>query len=569
VAELDVLGETMASIANAAGRQDGVDAEFDYVIVGAGTAGCLLANRLSADPSRRVLLLEAGGADDYIWIHIPVGYVYCIDNPRTDWRFKTAAEPGLNGRSLLYPRGRTLGGCSSINGMIYMRGQRGDYDRWVDAGNPGWGWDDVLPYFKRHENHHSLDNGSTDPLHGHGGEWRVERPRIAWEVLDAFREAALEAGIPKTDDFNRGNNLGCGYFEVNQRQGVRWNASKAFLRPVKSRPNLTIWTNAHVKRVRFEGNRAVGVELARGVDRKAGSVGAESFVRARAEVILTAGAVSSPQLLHLSGVGPADWLQQIGVPVVQALPGVGGNLQDHLQLRLAYKVKDVPTLNAQAANPFGLAWMGLQYALFRRGPLTMAPSQLGAFAHSDPSIPWPDLEYHVQPLSLDRFGEPLHRFPAITASVCHLRPASRGTVRAASADPFQAPEIRPNYLSDPHDREVAANAIRLTRRILGSPSMQRFSPEEFMPGSKFQSEEELARAAGEIGTTIFHPVGTAKMGPDSDPLSVVDGRLRVRGVQGLRVIDASVMPFITSGNTNSPTLMIAERGAEMVIADAR
>jgi choline dehydrogenase len=557
----------MSGTSDAAARPDEV--AFDYVIVGAGTAGCLLANRLSADPARQVLLLEAGGPDDYIWIHIPVGYLYCIDNPRTDWRFKTENEPGLKGRSLIYPRGRTLGGCSSINGMIYMRGQRGDYDRWVAAGNPGWSWDDVLPYFLRHEDYHGRDAGATDPLHGHGGEWRVEKPRIAWDILDAFRNAAEQAGIPKTDDFNRGNNLGCGYFEVNQRKGVRWNASKAFLRPVQSRPNLTVWTGAQAKKIRFEGRRAVGVDVVRGVGRQGSGGGTVQAVRARCEVILAAGAVGSPHLLQVSGVGPAEWLQSIGVPIVHAAPGVGTNLQDHLQLRMAYKIKGAVTLNQQANSLLGKAWMGVQYALWRRGPLTMSPSQLGAFAPSDPSVAWPDLEYHVQPLSLDRFGEPLHRFPAITASVCQLRPASRGSIRARSADAFQAPEIKPNYLSDPYDRAVAANAIRVTRRIMSMPALQPFQPEEFKPGATYQTEEELIQAAGEIGTTIFHPVGTAKMGPDDDANAVVDHRLRVRGVEGLRVIDASVMPCITSGNTNSPTLMIAERGAEMVIADGR
>ena len=540
-------------------------AEFDYVIVGAGTAGCLLANRLSKDPSTRVLLLEAGGKDDWMWIHIPVGYLYCIDNPRTDWRFRTQAESGLNGRALIYPRGRTLGGCSSINGMIYMRGQRGDYQRWVDAGNPGWGWDDVLPYFLRHEDHHGLDAGGTDAMHARGGEWRVESQRLSWEILDAFRRAAAEAGIPPTEDFNRGDNFGCGYFEVNQRRGVRWNASKAFLRPVANRSNLTVWTEAQVARVRFEGRRAVGVDVCRG---GAGEAAAVGFVRARGEVILSAGAIGSVQLLQLSGVGPPDLLREHGIDVVHASSGVGGNLQDHLQLRLAYKVSGVATLNQQANSLLGKAWMGVQYGLWRRGPLSMSPSQLGAFTRSDPSVEWPDLEYHVQPLSLERFGEPLHPFPAFTASVCQLRPASRGTVRIASADWRAAPEIRPNYLSDPHDRAVAANAIRVTRTIVGQPALARYAPVEFKPGTEYQTEEELVRAAGEVGTTIFHPVGTARMGPGGDPTAVVDGRLRVRGVDRLRVIDASVMPTITSGNTNSPTLMIAERGAEMILQDA-
>jgi choline dehydrogenase len=543
-------------------------AEFDYIVVGAGTAGCLLANRLSADPARRVLLLEAGGPDDWIWIHIPVGYLYCIDNPRTDWRYRTAAEPGLNGRSLLYPRGRTLGGCSSINGMIYMRGQREDYARWVDAGNPGWGWDDVLPDFLAHEDYHGRDDGSADPLHGHGGEWRVERPRIAWALLDAFREAAAQAGIPRCDDFNRGDNFGCGYFEVNQRRGVRWNASKAFLRPAATRPNLTVWTDAHVARLRLTGRRVTGVEVIRGAGGRSGAPGVAQAVGCRGEVVLAAGAIGSVQLLQVSGIGRPAWLEAAGVPVVHRLDGVGSNLQDHLQLRLVYRVRGVDTLNERAGSPWGKAWMGLDYLLRRRGPLTMSPSQLGAFARSDPSVGTADLEYHVQPLSLERFGEPLHPFPAFTASVCQLRPASRGTVRVVSGDSRTPPEIQPNYLSDPYDQTVAANAIRVTRQIVGMPALAKFSPEEFKPGRSFESETDLIRAAGDIGTTIFHPVGTARMGPASDPLTVVDGRLRVHGIGGLRVIDASIMPTITSGNTNSPTLMIAERGARMVLADA-
>jgi choline dehydrogenase len=549
------------------GKETGAAAaEFDYVIVGAGTAGCLLANRLSADRSKRVLLLEAGGKDDWIWIHVPVGYLYCIDNPRTDWRFRTQAEAGLNGRALIYPRGRTLGGSSSINGMIYMRGQRGDYRSWVEAGNPGWDWDDVLPYFKKHEDYQGLDAGGIDPLHGHGGEWRVERPRVSWEILDAFRRAAEEAGIPPSDDFNRGDNNGCGYFEVNQKRGVRWNASKAFLRPVMARPNLTIWTEAHVSRLRFDGKRVIGVDVVRG---SVGQGGTPQFVRAHVEVILSAGAIGSVSILEHSGIGPAAHLQLLGIPLVHDAPGVGGNLQDHLQLRLAYKVSGVVTLNRQANSLFGKAWMGVQYGLWRRGPLTMSPSQLGAFTRSDPSVASPDLEYHVQPLSLERFGEPLHPFPAFTASVCQLRPASRGTVHVGSPDWREAPIIKPNYLSDPYDRAVAANAIRVTRRIVAQQALAKYKPEEFKPGTEYQTEEELIQAAGSIGTTIFHPVGTARMGAASDAMAVVDHRLRVRGVDGLRVIDASVMPTITSGNTNSPTLMIAERGAEMVIADAR
>lgn len=542
-----------------------MDQGFDYVVIGAGTAGCLLANRLSADPSVRVLLLEAGGQDNYLWIHIPVGYLYCIGNPRTDWMFATEPEQGLGGRSIKYPRGRVLGGCSSINGMIYMRGQREDYERWVQAGNPGWSWDDVLPYFKRHEHYHGLDQGGADPLHGHGGEWRVERPRVRWEILDAFREAAASLGIPPVEDFNRGDNHGCGYFEVNQRRGVRWNAAKAFLKPASGRPNLEVRTGALVHRlVRAED----GSGRVTGVLCSSEEAGPPREVVARREVVLAAGAIGSVQILERSGIGDPMVLSAAGIAPRVDLPGVGANLQDHLQLRLIYRVKGVDTLNQQASSLVGRARMALQYALFRTGPMAMSPSQLGAFARSDASVATPDLEYHVQPLSLDRFGEPLHRFPAFTASVCNLRPTSRGSVHVASPDARQAPRIAPGYLSTEHDRQVAARAIRLTRRIAAAPALARYAPEEYLPGSAAESDEALAQAAGQIGTTIFHPVGTCRMGPAGDRDAVVDARLRVHGVRGLRIADASVMPTITSGNTNSPTLMIAERAAEMILADA-
>jgi choline dehydrogenase len=535
-----------------AGTQD--LGSFDYVIVGAGPAGCVLANRLSADPGTSVLLLEAGGKDNYVWIHIPVGYLYCMGNPRTDWCFKTEAEPGLNGRSLAYPRGKVLGGCSSINGMIYMRGQARDYDQWRQLGNAGWSWDDVLPYFKRSED---FVHG-PDEAHGAGGEWRVEEMRLTWEILDAFREAAFETGIPKTDDFHRGNNEGCGYFQVNQKRGVRWNASKAFLRPAMKRPNLTVLTHAQARRLRLSGRRAAGVEL--------WWRGLPAYAAAGREVILAAGAIGSPQILQLSGIGPGALLREHGIRVEQALSGVGENLQDHLQMRMAYRVSNTRTLNEVASRLWGRVGIGLQYALTRRGPMTMAPSQLGAFAKSDPARETPDLEYHVQPLTLDRFGEPLHPFPAFTASVCNLRPTSRGSVRIVSTAARTPPAIRPNYLATDQDRRVAIAAIRLTRRICAAPALARFSPEEFKPGPAAQSDEELALAAGEIGTTIFHPVGTCKMG--SDPGAVVDERLRVHGLAGLRVVDASVMPTITSGNTNAPTIMIAEKASDMIRADA-
>ncbi|PLZ02000.1 choline dehydrogenase [Burkholderia sp. WAC0059] len=535
--------------------------EFDYVIVGAGTAGCTLANRLSEDPDVSVLLLEAGGKDDYPWIHVPVGYLYCIGNPRTDWRYKTVAEAGLNGRALSYPRGRVLGGSSSINGMIYMRGQREDYDEWARVtGDAAWSWDAVLPVFRRSEDYH----GGASEWHGAGGEWRVERQRLKWKILESFSEAAQQAGIPATDDFNRGDNGGVGYFDVNQRRGVRWNTSKAFLRPAATRPNLTVTTDAQTQRVIFEGRRCVGVEYRH--------AGVDCVVRARVEVVLSAGSVNSPQLLELSGVGAGARLQQLGIDVVQDLRGVGENLQDHLQLRMAFRVSHVRTLNTLAAHWWGKAMIGLQYALLRSGPMAMAPSQLGAFAKSDPNDPAltrPDLEYHVQPLSLDRFGEPLHRFNAFTASVCHLRPTSRGSIHAVSPDPATAPSIAPNYLSTDYDRRVAANALRLTRRIVSAPALAPYEPQEILPGAEFRTEAQLHEAAGNVGTTIFHPVGTCRMGRAADVDAVVDSRLRVRGVEGLRVVDASVMPLVTSGNTNSPTLMIAERAATMMREDRR
>jgi choline dehydrogenase len=528
---------------------------FDYIIVGAGSAGCVLANRLSADPSTSVLVLEAGGRDSYLWIHIPIGYLYTMNNPRTDWCLKTEAEPGLNGRSLNYPRGKVLGGCSAINGMIYMRGQARDYEQWRQLGNAGWSWEDVIPYFKRSEDYAH----GADALHGAGGEMRIEEPRLSWEILDAFRDAAAEMGIPKIKDFNRGNNEGSAYFQVYQKRGMRWTAARGFLKPIRGRPNLKIVTHATVSEITFTGRRATGIAFTEGGETK--------LATARGEVILAAGAVASPQLLQHAGIGPATLLQELGIPVRHALAGVGENLQDHLQIRLAYKVKNTRTMNERANSLLGRIGMGLEYIFFRTGPLTMAPSQVGCFAKSDASRETPNLEYHVQPLTLDRFGEPLHPFPAFTASVCNLRPTSRGWVRIKSRDPGAPGAIRPNYLSTPEDRKVAADAIRLTRKICAAPALARFEPEEFKPGFQLQSDEELARAAGDIGTTIFHPIGTCKMGSDS--MAVVDARLRVHGIEGLRVVDASVMPTITSGNTAAPTMMIAEKAADMIREDRR
>ncbi len=567
------------------------DTTFDYIIIGAGTAGCLLANRLSANASKRVLLIEAGLKDDYHWIHIPVGYLYCIGNPRTDWLYHTEPDAGLNGRTLKYPRGKTLGGCSSINGMIYMRGQARDYDAWAQlSGDESWSWRNSLPYFKLHEDHYKganalhgargtaaelLADGGTSYRqtlrhHQAGGEWRVEKQRLRWDVLDAFAQAATQAGIPATDDFNRGDNEGVGYFEVNQKSGWRWNTAKAFLRPTcYARPNFELWTNAQVSKLIVEKNtgadadrplRCTGVQVWNGSEMVTAT--------ARAEVILSAGAIGSPQILQLSGLGPAALSQKLGIAVVQDIPGVGQNLQDHLQIRAVFKVKNAITLNTQANSLWGKAKIGLEYAFKRSGPMSMAPSQLGAFTRSDPDQPYPNLEYHVQPLSLEAFGQPLHNFNAFTASVCNLNPTSRGQVRITSPDFRVAPAIAPNYLSTEVDRKIAADSLRLTRAIVAQPALQQYAPEEYKPGVQFQTDSELAKLAGDIATTIFHPCGTTAMGPSSDPLSVVDTRLKLRGVAGLRVVDAGVMPRITSGNTNSPTLMIAEKAAQWIAEDA-
>jgi len=535
-----------------------LDGEYDYIIAGAGSAGCVVANRLSADPKTRVLLLEAGGQDNWIWFHIPVGYLFAIGNPRSDWMFQTEPEPGLNGRSLKYPRGKVIGGSSAINAMISMRGQRQDYDNWRQLGLTGWSADEVFAAFKRLDNHFL---GDTEH-HGAKGEWRVEEPRLRWDILDAVRDAAVQMGVPQTPDFNTGDNEGVGYFHVNQKRGLRWSAARGFLKPALRRPNLRLETHANIDKLVFDGRRASGIRFVRG--------GKTYEARAKREVILCAGSIGSIEILQRSGIGDPAFLQSLGIPVQLAREGVGKNLQDHLQQRMIYKVSGVKTLNETYHSLVGRALMGAEYAMFQTGPLTMAPSQLGIFTRSDSLHDRANIQFHVQPLSLDKFGDPLHKFRAITVSACNLRPTSRGMVHIRSTDFRDKPVIKPNYLSTDEDRRVAADAIRVTRRLMGQQALSRYVPEEYVPGPKVSNDTaDLAKAAGDIGTTIFHPVGTAKMGLSTDALAVVDERLRVHGAPGLRVVDASVMPNITSGNTNTPTIMIAEKGAGYIIEDGR
>lgn len=526
------------------------DNVYDYIIVGAGSAGCVVANRLSADPNNRVLLLEAGGHDLNPWIHIPVGYFKTMHNPTTDWCYVTEPDPGIANRQLQWPRGKVLGGSSSLNGLLYVRGQHQDYDRWRDLGNPGWGFEDVLPYFKRSEDN---ERGESQ-YHGVGGPLKVSNLRLRRKIAEHFIEAATEVGIPKNDDYNGDTQEGVGYFQQTAYKGFRWSTAKGFLRPARKRANLDIKVRVHVNKVLFEGKRAVGVEYQRdGITHQA---------KARSEIVLSAGAIGSPQILQLSGIGDGEHLQSLQIPVVHHLPGVGENLQDHLQIRLIYKT-NLKTLNDEVNNPIIKLWIGLQYMLFQSGPLTLVASQVAAFTRSNPSVQRPDIQFHMQPLSADKPGEGTHRFSAFTASVCQLRPESRGYIRIISPDPLEHPAIHPNNLSTEHDQRVAVDGIKVARKIASAPSLRRCITREFVPGEQYQTDKELLTAARLYSQTIYHPTSTCAMGKHER--AVVDAQLKVHGIEGLRVADASIMPEIVSGNTNAPAIMIGEKVSELIL----
>ncbi len=526
---------------------------FDFIIIGAGSAGCVLANRLSEDPKNKVLLMEAGGKDNYPWIHIPVGYFKTMHNPTVDWCYKTEPDETMNNRSIRYPRGKTLGGSSAINGLLYIRGQSRDYDIWRQSGNTGWGWDDVLPYFIKAEN----QERGKDDYHGVGGPLSVSDQRIQLPLLDEFQSAAEEFGIPKTKDFNTGDNHGCGYFQVTEKDGFRCSTAVGYLNPIKKRNNLKIITNAHVKKINFENKTAKNVEYWIGNELKQ--------VSAHKEIILSSGSIGSPQILQTSGIGNSKNLKDLGIKIVNDLKGVGENLQDHLMFRPIYKVHGLKSLNKKVNSLLGKLMIGLEYVFNRSGPMTMGASQMCMFAKSDPSLELPDLQWHVQPMSMDTLGATKnHHFHAFTPTVSNIRPTSRGHVKITNKDSRVYAKVKLNYLSTEHDRMIAAKGLKLTRKIvMESETFKKYKPEEYRPGISINDDEELVKAGSDYAQTIFHPVGTCKMGQDD--MAVVDETLKVKGLNNLRVIDASIMPNITSGNTNAPTIMIAEKGADMIL----
>ena len=529
--------------------------EFDYVIVGAGSAGCVLANRLSANGKYSVLLLEAGPKDTNPWIHVPLGYGKLFKEKAVNWMYQTEPEPGLEGRSVFQPRGKVLGGSSSINGLLYVRGQHEDYDRWRQHGNQGWGYDDVLPYFKKAEN----QQRGADDFHGVGGPQPVSDLNLADPLSAAFVAAAAETGIPKNLDFNGATQEGAGFFQTTTSRGRRASTAVAYLRPAKGRANLRVETAALAQRIVFDGRRAVAVEY-----RKQGSL---RTARARREILVSSGAFNSPQLLQLSGVGPADLLRKHGIEVVLDAAGVGHDLQDHLQVRIVMRCTQRITLNDVVNSPVRKVLAGLQYAAFRTGPLSIAAGTAGAFFKTNPRLATPDIQIHFLPFSTDKMGEKLHPFSGFTASVCQVRPESRGSLRIRSADPAAPPEIRINYLATETDRTAHVEGLKILRKILQAPALRPYVVEEVDPGSKVSTDEELLNYCRVRGSTIYHPTSTCRMG--NDPLAVVDQRLRVRGIEGLRVVDASIMPDLVSGNTNAPVIMIAEKASDLILQDAR